>query len=230
MRIEIIAEAETKRETIDRLVSEVPAMFPSGLGIKLVDGGTRYDVRQDNVAVANRLFSEEEKSDLDGLTKDGEFWFNITKIKRKHKPVNRENAIILLVHQSYVDFEMCDEVPEFVIIGGKENVYNGSYDDEVKVILAGIPNHPTQNSSKVVSHEIGHLVLDPIYGNYDFDGQPINHCENNVGWQACLMRELYPLRLQKGGRASDINEKIMDWVGVKFCPPCYAKLVGAGAK
>ena len=43
MPFRIIADIETKQETIDHLVAEVPRVFPFSLGISLVDSGERYD-------------------------------------------------------------------------------------------------------------------------------------------------------------------------------------------
>jgi hypothetical protein len=213
MKVKVIAEFETLRETIDRLVEETPKLFPDVCSVQMVDSGERYEVKRDKVWNYGEIVTIEESQFLEGMQVGEFFWFNIRPLILKYQPTDSDERILIVTHRNHVDLAKEIRYPLLKFVGmtpGGEISYAGQCDDKYGAVIVGVPNQPHENNTKVAAHEIAHLFLTPFTGNR---GLKADHCENFQEGLRCLMNT-----------PPDVTARTLEEIGLRFCNPCYQKL------
>lgn len=225
MKIQIIGEDNTKEQTIERLMEDIPQSFCQEYFLHMCDSKKRYSIKQNNLCNYNDFIDPEKL--YDGmLDEKGEFWLNVYTLCQKFEPLKEDEASLILVHQNYIDISFNGLFPyrldgvEYTMNAGKkvgEN-YNGLCNSKNRWMILGIPNEPNNENTKIMLHEIAHLLLDPIYTErptfeQQCKGKIVNHCENSVQGKRCIMNPPSP-----------VTCKSIYSMHTYFCEGCICKL------
>lgn len=211
MVIQIIADTETKQETIEQLIAEVPGVFPFSLGISLVDSGVRYDAVPLLCPFPRSLDSSLHLSTpLAPAYLDGHGYLDIGDIE-EILPLARSPETLLITHHSFV-FSPTNpnaflqdlfyrRVVSVVGQFGRTFYFAGEYNGLEKRAVVGIVNAPDENNVKITCHELAHQYIR-------------ENCDSYLlpSGRACLMNP-------SGPKALDVAT-----LSLTFCEPCYAKL------
>ena len=204
MKVNLIAAESTRPETIDKLLQEVPDVFPGT--IELVDSGLRYAVRRDNVVEYDPGLPLDEVRSADGVMLDGIYRFNLAKAVRDVRPEGEHSFVVS--HWPFIMIGKGEEMDAFFPGGCEMPSYEnalisaGLCSQPQKLCVAVMPNMPEDDNSKVAAHEIGHFTLR-------------THCPEYAGELRCIMNP-----------PEQALRRQTDWA-MEFCKSCYDQLSGA---
>ncbi|MBI4451202.1 hypothetical protein HY642_04465 [Candidatus Woesearchaeota archaeon] len=203
MEIQLIGSTDTKRETIQNLVKEIPKSFPEGICLKLKDSGTRYSVKRRQVLKYGDVYYPEKE--YDGMVDcEGKFWLSTEALKQYRLSTG---VAVVLCHQDYIKMDSGTMLLAGLAgnrmratrkAGGKS--YSGFCCYEDRWILLGIPNEPSASAVKVGVHEVAHFCFDTIRKGIVIktldqliNGDEPEHCNNYAGALRCVMNPPRPL-------------------------------------